>query len=169
MQRPSLKSTLTRILRLKCPRCGRGKIYARPFLRADRCTNCAWQYERGEGYWVGGSEVHMFVSYGLSVILCVPFLVIFDASLAAKIGVIVGHMVLSVAVFHFSRATFLGLDYLIDPGDPKQTDGDDPNDGNGDRLPIKPTRPSTPKSTTRRRRKARMETGSDRPREPVDV
>jgi len=163
--RPTLRSALARIVRLRCPRCGRGRVFAKPFVRAETCESCAWRYERGQGHWVGGSEVHMFLSYGISVVVCVPFLVIFGASLAVKLGVILGHVLVSVGVFHFSRSAFLGIDFLIDPGEPEARDGDDP----GGETPPAPPRPRTPKGATRRRRKVRIESGSERPREPVDA
>ena len=60
--RPSAQRMCARIARLRCPRCGKGSLFRSFFERSEDCSECGWVYERGEGFWVGGSEVHMFAS-----------------------------------------------------------------------------------------------------------
>ncbi|HEX5136083.1 MAG TPA: hypothetical protein VFY93_03865 [Planctomycetota bacterium] len=134
LQPPSVPRLLYRVLRISCPACGRGRIFRRFFLRAERCAGCGRPFEREEGYWVGGSEVHMFASFGLSVILCVPFLVLFPPTPLLYAGVLLGHVAVSVAIFRYSRALFLAVDFYLDPGAPA-VNGDDPG---GLGLPERP-------------------------------
>jgi uncharacterized protein (DUF983 family) len=160
LQAPSPLRLLGRVLRLACPACGRGRIFRRFFLRAERCAGCSRAFEREEGYWVGGSEVHMFVSFGLSVALSVPFLVLLEPSPALYAGVLGGHVLVSVAIFRYSRAIFLAVDFYLDPGPPPA--GGDDKGGLG-----WPERPFPVPGTARRlpgRRRA-----SRRGREPVDA
>jgi hypothetical protein len=143
-----------------CPACGRGRIFRRFFLRAERCAGCCRPFEREEGYWVGGSEVHMFASFGLSVLLCVPLLLIFEPTPALYAVVIAGHVLVSLAIFRYSRALFLAVDYYLDPG-PPAGGGDDPG-GTGP-----PERPFPLPGTARRVPGLRR--ASRREREPADV
>ena len=145
--RPTTSHTLRRILRLRCPRCGRGELFRSFFLRAERCGNCAWVFEREQGYWVGGAEVHMFASYGLSVVLFIPLLFVFGPTPLVQVSVIVGHVACSLLLFRYSRAIFVGVDYHLDPGAPESDD-----QGGGGGVPVKPT-PRAPRSTTARPRR----------------
>ena len=83
-------------MRLRCPACGHGRLFRRYFVRKDRCGHCGWKFEREAGHWVGGSEVHMFASYGLSVFLFVPILVLMRPTPALLAAVIAGHVALSL-------------------------------------------------------------------------
>jgi uncharacterized protein (DUF983 family) len=125
----------TRVLKLRCPRCGCGKLFRSFFLRAEQCEHCEWRYEREEGYWVGGSEVHMFASYGLSVVIFMPLLIILGPTPAVQAGAILGHIVCSLLMFRYSRSIFIGLDYFLDPGPPESGDGDG---GGSEGMPGEP-------------------------------
>ena len=118
---------LRRIRRLRCPACGQGRLFRRYFVRKDVCGHCGWRFERGEGHWVGGSEVHMLASYALSMLVAIPVIVFYPATPVAYL--IVGHVALSIALFRYSRAVFLGVDYLIDPHQPTNEDDDGFDDG----------------------------------------
>lgn len=158
MRAPSLSATVARIARLACPACGRGALFRRFFRRAETCSCCGWTFERGEGHWVGGSEVHMFASYGLSVLFCVPIVVFAGTTPVALGAVVATHVVVSLVVFRYSRAVFLGLDYYFDPAPPPGKDDDDGR--------ASPVRPRTPPLLARRRAR-RRERASERAREPV--
>ena len=136
---------ITRVLKLRCPRCGGGKLFRSFFLRAERCENCEWRYEREEGYWVGGSEVHMFASYGLSVVIFMPLLIVLGPTPAVQAGAILGHVVCSLLLFRYSRSFFIGIDYFLDPGPPESND----DDGEGNEgVPSEPA-PRAPRRGTK--------------------
>ena len=142
---PTVSTTLARIIRVRCPRCGKGAIFRTFFRRAGCCSNCAWKFERESGFWVGGSEVHMIISYGISVVIFIPLLILLGSTLPVQVGVILGHIVCSVSLFRLSRSTFIGLDFYFDPV--AQTDNGDGTDDNereqGDPVPVQP-RPRRP-------------------------
>ncbi len=118
-------------------------------MRANACGHCGWRFEREAGFWVGGAEVHMFLSYGLSVVVFVPVLVLFGDPLWVKLGAIVGHAALSLLFFRWSRAAFIGLDYWVDPVAGGAAD-DDREDGGEPATPRR--RPPAPRVSRRRRR-----------------
>jgi len=147
----------SRILRLRCPRCGRGRLFRSFFIRAERCENCEWRYEREEGFWVGGSEVHMLASYGISVVIFMPMVIVFGPTPTMQGIAILGHIVCSLLLFRYSRSIFIGLDYMLDPGAPETDDDDGGNEG----VPVKPS----PRSPSRgapipRRRPAHVDSGA---------
>jgi uncharacterized protein (DUF983 family) len=160
LQGPPFLSLLGRVARLACPACGRGRLFRRYFLRAEECTACRWRFEREEGHWVGGSEVHMFVSYGVSVFACVPFLMFLEPTPAVYAALLGGHVLVSLVVFRYSRAIFLALDYYVDPAAPAS--GGDEGRGLGE-----PARPR-PAPGSRRRSGGRLR-GSRRERAPTGV
>ena len=67
----------------------------------------------------------MFASYGLSVLLALPILILAKPTPALLAAVIAGHVLLSLLLHRFSRALFLGVDYFLDPAGPPSDDGDD--------------------------------------------
>lgn len=61
---------LTRILKEKCPHCGKGNVYEKkkqffelPVMR-ERCDTCNYYFDREPGYFLGA----MYISYGLAVL-----------------------------------------------------------------------------------------------------
>jgi uncharacterized protein (DUF983 family) len=57
------RSRLAAILRLRCPRCREGRVFARGVQMNPACPVCGLKFEREPGYFVGA----MYFSYGLSV------------------------------------------------------------------------------------------------------
>ena len=91
----------------------------------------------------------MFASYLLSVLVCFPVLLVAGPTPLAMVLVIAGHVAVSLAVFRWSRALFLGLDYYFDPAAPPREDDRD----EGERGP---TPPRTPPAVHRRRAPLRL-------------
>ncbi len=51
-----------RALRLKCPRCGHGKMFDGLFSTLERCPHCHLKYDRDPGYFLGS----IYINYGLT-------------------------------------------------------------------------------------------------------
>src|SRR5579885_3644965 len=51
-----------RAVRLRCPRCGKGKLYVRGYRMYEHCAVCGWKFEREEGYWTGAMAVNLVVT-----------------------------------------------------------------------------------------------------------
>lgn len=61
---------ITRILKEKCPHCGKGNVYEKkkqffelPIMK-ERCDACNYYFDREPGYFLGA----MYISYGLAVL-----------------------------------------------------------------------------------------------------
>jgi uncharacterized protein (DUF983 family) len=138
---PRLGRTIGRIVRLVCPACGRGRIFRLGLRRARSCSACGWRFERSEGHWMGGAETHMFLSYGASVAVALPLLLFLPLTRPLLSMLLVGHALLSLALYRWSRAAFLGIDYWIDP--PRRGPGDGPGPGDADLLHCPPDPPAS--------------------------
>jgi len=109
-------SLLGRGLRLKCPRCGEGSLYAKPFRMRANCANCELKFEREQGYFVGA----IYINYAATVAIAVPgfFLldVFFKLPIEQQLWIWVPFAVIFPLVFfHHSRALWLVLDHLFNP------------------------------------------------------
>ena len=63
-------SLFMRIMKEKCPHCGKGDVYAKkkkflelPVMK-DNCDECHYYFDREPGYFLGA----MYISYGLAVL-----------------------------------------------------------------------------------------------------
>ena len=114
------------ILRLRCPRCRRGKLFKGLIDMPERCPECGLVYEREHGYFVGA----MAISYGLAVALVgILFFLLLAITRWPLEWVLVSSSLafLPLAPFclRYSRALWMYLDRRIDPIDsdePRSTD-----------------------------------------------
>ena len=54
-----------RALRLRCPRCGRGKLFVGWFRMPERCEECRLDFRREPGFYLGS----IYVNYGLTALV----------------------------------------------------------------------------------------------------
>ena len=106
---------LCAIIRLRCPRCAAGPIFARLLRMNPRCPACGLEFEREQGYFVGA----MYFSYALALAEVLPLIV---AMLLLGFGAapiyIACCLVLVVSapfLFRYSRVIWIHLDQVIDP------------------------------------------------------
>src|SRR5260370_2178405 len=64
---------LKRALLLRCPRCGKGKIFRRRFTTYENCSVCHLVFEREEGFYTGAIAINLIVSELLITAFAVPF------------------------------------------------------------------------------------------------
>lgn len=50
-------------LRLRCPACWQGAMFAHPLKMNEHCPHCNYQFDKGNGYFIGA----MYSSYTLSL------------------------------------------------------------------------------------------------------
>ena len=104
--------TVGRGLRLRCPKCGEGKLFSGWFTMAPSCPSCGLDILREQGYYVGA----MYINYGIT------------ATIELSIGIPLADRVpiwpliapLSVFAilfplwfFRYSRSLWLGIDLYI--------------------------------------------------------
>ncbi len=108
---------LWRGLRLRCPRCGVGKLYKHGYTMYETCGSCGWYFEREEGYWTGAMAVNLVVTEMLIFVAIFPLL-IFQAPLALTLSLGLGLAILTPFLFYrHSKALWMAMDFMIHPAD----------------------------------------------------
>ncbi len=122
--RPSGRAALARqlawaLVRLRCPRCREGRIFAGPLKMNDPCPVCGLIFQREEGYFLGA----MYVSYllgaaflGAGYLLGVWLLPDWNGYWILLL-VSLPYLLLTPAVFRYSRAAWIYFDRLTSPSD----------------------------------------------------
>jgi uncharacterized protein (DUF983 family) len=114
--RAHLGQLLGRAMRLRCPRCGSGKLFVGWFDMHAECSNCHLKYERAPGYFLGS----IYINYGVTAVaMTIGYLFLHAAlgftnrQLAAPL---VGFcIVFATFFFRYARALWLSLDCFFDP------------------------------------------------------
>src|SRR5260221_7036099 len=104
---------LMRGLFLRCPNCGKGKMFHGLFHMEETCPNCGVRYERLRGESIGG----MFINLGAAEFLSVGgyFLTqaLFHPQFAFQVAFWVGFNLLFVILFYrHARALWVAISYL---------------------------------------------------------
>jgi uncharacterized protein (DUF983 family) len=126
-----LFSMLGHGLRLRCPRCGVGRLYEKPFRMHDHCSQCTLKFEREQGYFIGA----IYINYIATVAIAVPGFFLLDAFTHLTINQqlalwIPFALVFPLLFFHHSRSLWLVFDHLFNaekqlfPVPPKKTPND---------------------------------------------
>lgn len=103
-------------LRLRCPRCGAGGLYSKPFKMNDNCAHCGLKFEREQGYFIGA----IYINYAATVVIAVPGFFLLDAFANITIKQQLALWVLFAVIFpllffHHSRSLWLALDHYFNP------------------------------------------------------
>lgn len=125
--RPSLLAVLRRCVRLRCPVCGQGRLFAGWFRMRPACDGCGLKYARAPGYFLGS----IYFNYGVTaVLIVVVYFTVFLASRVAPDAVpdllsprlpYFKWLLAGVAAlfpmwfFRYARSLWLGLDTYFDP------------------------------------------------------
>lgn len=116
-------------LRLRCPRCGNGRLYGKPFRMNENCFHCGLKFEREQGYFIGA----IYINYAATVAIAVPGFFLLDAFTKITIDQqlafwIPFSVIFPLLFFHHARSLWLVLDHLVNPEKqlfsvaPKKTD-----------------------------------------------
>ncbi len=114
----SFTKIVGRSLRLRCPRCGGGRLFRGYFAMYENCPSCKLTYERGPGYFLGST----YINYGLTALLMTIGFVLLrfgvgieKTSLLLPLGIFA--VLFPLLFFRFSRSLWLGMDSFIDRTD----------------------------------------------------
>jgi uncharacterized protein (DUF983 family) len=120
-RRGSLWTVFGRSVRLRCPACGKGRLFRNLFAMHESCDRCGLAFRREPGFYLGS----IYVNYGLTalvVAVAYPILLfggyVDETILLAVSAVFV--FVFPVLFFPFARALWLGFDQYFDPGKGRQ-------------------------------------------------
>lgn len=112
---------LTRIataLRLRCPRCHDGKLFAGLLKMHDHCPTCGLKLEPEPGFYLGS----IYANYGLTVLISTGSFVLlvfaagFDKDLIIR-GCLVFAFLFPLWFFRYARSIWLSLMYQVNSSD----------------------------------------------------
>jgi uncharacterized protein (DUF983 family) len=109
-------SLVFRALRLRCPVCGKGRLFRGWFKMNDVCPECGTAFEREAGFYLGS----IYVNYGLTaLVVAIGYPVLLFNQILAERTLLIMAMVFSVAFpiwfFRYARALWIGFDEFCDP------------------------------------------------------
>jgi uncharacterized protein (DUF983 family) len=112
----SLWTILWRSLRLRCPACGKGRLFRRWFSMHETCGECELKFAREAGFFLGS----IYVNYGLTaLIVAVAYpILLFGGFVPEQILLAVSAVfvfVFPIAFFPLARSLWLGFDQYLDP------------------------------------------------------
>lgn len=113
---PGASVLLRRALCLRCPLCGKGRLFRGLFRMEPRCASCLLVYEREPGYFLGS----IYFSYGALALASIVASLILQQGLGwsgMRIFVVLSGLLLLVTIpsFRYGRALWLAFDLLLDP------------------------------------------------------
>ena len=112
-------SGLWSALRLRCPRCRKGKMFRSLVIMNDPCPECGLVFQREEGYFLGA----MYVSFVLSSFVLIASFLAFHLLLPEwnrnllLILSFVPFVPLVPILFRYSRVLWIYVDRWVCPGD----------------------------------------------------
>jgi len=114
-----LRKAARTALLLRCPRCGRGKLFRGMFAMHERCLVCDLVFEREPGYFVGA----IYVNYAMTAALTISGFLLLDSyttvSLTAQIVLwSVFGIAFPLGFFRYSKSIWLAVDHFFSPDEP---------------------------------------------------
>ncbi|MBA2678303.1 MAG: DUF983 domain-containing protein [Ktedonobacteraceae bacterium] len=107
---------LTRGLLLRCPVCGRGKLFSGLFTMNKQCPYCHFRFEREEGYFTSSMAINLVVSELLVTAFALPLAA--NPSIPILPVLLVGAplaLLLPLLFFPHSRGLWLAMDHYMHP------------------------------------------------------
>lgn len=114
--KPSLTQLLLRGLLLKCPTCGKGKLFAGWFIMSKECSECGRQHERAPGFFLGS----IYFNYGVTAVIVTGMYGILRFALkmpptTCLISTGLVCFIFPTWFFRYARALWVSFDELWDP------------------------------------------------------
>ena len=106
-------ATIGRSLKLRCPRCGGGKLFRRFFEMEPSCPACGLSFHPESGYYVGA----MYVNYFTTVALALPLALVLLGRVPAPVLVaplVAFGVLFPVVFFRHSRSLWLGIETYVE-------------------------------------------------------
>ncbi|MEX2186645.1 MAG: DUF983 domain-containing protein [Pirellulales bacterium] len=112
----SLPTAIWRAVRLRCPVCGRGRLFRNWISMHPTCSHCGLKYERAAGYFLGS----IYFNYGLTtLIVIVAYLVLFFTDALSQHQALAALLAFSVLFplffFRWARSLWMAFDHYVDP------------------------------------------------------
>ena len=106
----------SRALKLRCPRCGEGRLFRNLVVMFERCPHCSLKYERAPGYFLGST----YVNYGFMSLTMTAMYMGFHYGLEISnrtltIPLMIYCVLMPIFLFRYARAWWLAMDCYCDP------------------------------------------------------
>ena len=103
-------------MRLRCPRCGIGRLFEKPFKMYEHFTYCDLKFEREQGYFIGA----IYINYAATVAIAVPGFFLLDAFTGINIDQqltlwVPFAVIFPLLFFHHARSLWLVMDHYFNP------------------------------------------------------
>jgi uncharacterized protein (DUF983 family) len=99
-----------RTLRNRCPRCNKGAVLGTLFQRHEKCSSCALEYSREDGFFIGGIPISYGLICGIWIVPILAFWFFDWISTDWMIGLCLGGAIgLPVLTYRYSQCLWLGL------------------------------------------------------------
>jgi uncharacterized protein (DUF983 family) len=107
---------LSRGLRLRCPVCGRGKLYRGWFKMYDQCPVCHFTYEREAGYYTGAMAVNLVLSELVIAAITIPLAVNQSVPFVPLLlwGLIMP-VLFPLLFYRHAKSIWMSIDHMIHP------------------------------------------------------
>ncbi len=113
--RPLFETLIFRALRLRCPKCGVGKMYRSFAKMNNRCSNCDLRIARPGGYYLGSVYVNYGITAATMTVIFLTLRVGFQIPMKTIIWPLFAFcLIFPVLFFHHARALWLAIDCQID-------------------------------------------------------
>ncbi|HUG92391.1 MAG TPA: DUF983 domain-containing protein [Planctomycetaceae bacterium] len=116
MTRIPLGTIVSRAARLRCPRCGQGKLFRGWFRMHGACPHCQLRYERAPGYFLGSA----YINYAATALLVTAAYVslhygaeLTNRQLTAPLVALC--VAFPLFFFRYARSWWLAMDCYLDP------------------------------------------------------
>ena len=115
-QLPSLFTLAIRAIRLRCPKCGMGKIFRNWLTMHSECEKCRRKFDRAPGYLLGS----IYFNYGVTALLVVIIyasMMLTQTLNGTQLSIILTLFILLFPLwfFRYARALWLAFDENFDP------------------------------------------------------
>ncbi|MCA2987200.1 MAG: DUF983 domain-containing protein [Gemmatimonas sp.] len=119
LPRASVTQLMTRALRLRCPHCGGGRIFASFFQLKTNCPGCGLRMERGEADYFVGAYLFNLIAVELILFVCVCSFVVFTWPDPPwdLLTYVTGALMLAgcLLCYPFAKTTWLAVDLAMRP------------------------------------------------------
>lgn len=119
---------LLRALRLRCPHCGEGTLFASWLKMRESCTRCGFHYDRGEyDFYIGGYLINLIVAELIVVAAMLAFVAMTWPDVPWSLitwGLVALMVPAPFVTYPYSKALWLAVDLHFQP--PKPSDFEPP-------------------------------------------
>lgn len=118
------RTIFLRSCRLRCPRCGQGKLFRNLLQMHESCPHCGFVYGRGPGYFLGS----IYFNYGLTAFLTTAsylflFLVVEVPPEKILWPLLAFCVLFPLLFFPIARSLWVGFDQFFDPVEIEKEEG----------------------------------------------